>query len=145
MVKGVRKTRKNMRGGDETVITDDNIKSFVKAYIHKKYELPDDLKRKPIGKWDVSRVTDMSALFNHKGFNEDISQWNVSNVTNMERMFYQANSFNQPIGQWDVSNVTNMERMFDQANSFNQPIGEWNVSNVTNMDYMFCFAESFNC
>ena len=147
MVKGVRKTRKNMRGGDETVINNDNIKSFVKEYIHKKYEyeLPHDLKRKPIGEWDVSRVTDMSRLFMlERNFNEDISQWDVSNVINMELMFDGAASFNQPIGNWNVSNVTNMMEMFAGAKAFNQPIGEWNVSNVTNMAGMFFFAKSFN-
>ena len=133
-----------MRGGHETVINNDNIKSFVKAYLYKKsYLLPDDLKNKPIGKWDVSRVTDMSELFKEREyFNEDISQWNVSNVTNMAQMFYQAKSFNQPIGEWNVSNVTNMVSMFFGADSFNQPIGEWNVSNVTNMNGMF--GKKFN-
>ena len=38
----------------------------------------------PIGDWDVSRVTDMSGLFDGKTlFNDDISRWDVSKVTNM--------------------------------------------------------------
>ena len=56
-----------------------------------------------ISHWDVSRVTDMSKLFeNMRNFNEDISKWNVSNVTTMESMFYDASSFNQPLNDWDV-------------------------------------------
>jgi surface protein len=141
------KTRRRRlhHGGHETVINNDNIKSLVKSYIHKKSDLPHDLKDKPIGEWDVSRVTDMSELFkNQRNFNEDIGGWNVSNVTNMKSMFDHALSFNQPIGQWNVSNVTNMDNMFRQAISFNQPIGNWNVSNVTSMEGMFYRAESFN-
>ena len=35
--------------------------------------------------WNVTHVTDMTKLFEHKdGFNEDISNWDVSNVTTMD-------------------------------------------------------------
>merc|ERR1711988_1351138 len=77
-------------------------------------------------------------------FNQPINNWDVSNVTNMSAMFSEANSFNQPINNWDVSNVTNMEKMFYHALSFNQDINNWEVSNVTNMSNMFSFTESFN-
>ena len=43
----------------------------------------------PIADWDVSKVFDMSHLFdNLKDFNENISNWITSGVTTMERMFY---------------------------------------------------------
>ncbi|KAG7341050.1 fibronectin domain containing protein [Nitzschia inconspicua] len=67
----------------------------------------------PINKWDVSKVTDMSRLFeDNKKFNENIGSWDTSNVTNMEKMFCGAEIFSQDIGSWDVSNVTNMRSMF---------------------------------
>jgi len=129
----------------ETVINNFNIRQLVKAYLHKKSYLPNDLKHKPIGEWDVSRVTNMKGLFDGEaGFNEPIGQWNVSNVTDMSSMFYFAIAFNQPIGSWNVSNVTDMSKMFHLAVKFNQPIGQWDVSNVTNMAYMFYSAEKFN-
>jgi surface protein len=98
-----------------------------------------------ISHWDVSRVTDMSFLFQSKyDFNEDISAWDTSNVTDMERMFISAWMFNQPIGGWDVSKVQSMEGMFCEARALNQPIGGWDVSKVQNMYGMFFYAEVFN-
>ena len=42
-----------------------------------------------IAHWDVSRVTDMSGLFdNLQSFNADISSWDTSGVTTMAGMFY---------------------------------------------------------
>ena len=99
----------------------------------------------PIGHWNVSKVTDMTSMFQlAESFNQPIGNWNVSKVTSMSGMFFRAKSFDQPIGSWNVSKVTNMEYMFGGAESFNQPIGNWNVSNVTSMGDMFVDAESFN-
>ena len=42
----------------------------------------------PIAEWDVSKITDMSHLFqNLKNFDADISNWNTSGVTTMNAMF----------------------------------------------------------
>ena len=131
-----------------TVITDDNIEELVNIYIHDKSKLPHDLQKKPIRNWDVSKVSNMRALFaDAYDFNEDIGSWDVSNVTDMMGMFAGATSFNQPIGSWDVSNVTEMEEMFVDARSFNQPIGSWVVSkdiDISSMHAMFAGATSFS-
>jgi len=69
-----------------------------------------------ISKWDVSRVTNMEALFNNaRAFNGDISKWDVSNVKNMHHTFYHAEAFTGDISKWDVSNVKNMRNMFHGA------------------------------
>ena len=48
--------------------------------------------------WDVSLVTNMSALFkDYPLFNGDISKWDTISVTNMESMFSGAISFDQDI------------------------------------------------
>ncbi len=62
----------------------------------------------------TSKVTDMSAMFSGKTFNQAIGNWDVSNVTNMLDMF-RLSTFNQPISAWNVSKVTTMQSMFDQA------------------------------
>ncbi len=149
--------RKTRRGGTKkkeyiknpipVKITNENIKKFVSAYIDKgknTKDLPINLRGIPIGKWDVSKVTDMNKLFSNTKFNEDISEWDVSNVTNMSHMFYATTMFDKPLNNWDVSNVTNMHYMFCSTYVFNQPLNNWDVSNVTDMSLMFAYAEKFN-
>ena len=100
---------------------------------------------------DVSKIKDMSYLFNASGnsiferFNGDVSQWNVSNVTNMRWMFKGCKKFNCDISYWDVSNVKDMENMFYMCKKFNCDLSRWDVSKVTNMECMFCKCAQFNC
>ena len=75
----------------------------------------------PIVEWDVSRVTDMSAMFlGAESFNVDISKWDVSRVTDMNTMFRGAQAFDGDISKWDVSRVANMDKMFCEGMSFNR-------------------------
>jgi surface protein len=95
--------------------------------------------------WDVSRVTDMSSMFNFAtGFNGDISSWNVSSVTNMEGMFRYLFRFNGDISTWNVSSVKRMGQMFQGAEKFDIDLSLWNVSQVYDMQDMFYYAVNFN-
>ena len=95
-----------------------------------------------ISNWDVSNIKNMRGMFMQSAFTEILSNWDVSSVTNMSEMFYDTN-FNQNISRWNVSSVTNMVGMFSTS-TFNQDIGDWDVSNVTNMSAMFSKNEAFN-
>ena len=97
-----------------------------------------------ISNWDISNVTDMSAMFSTSPFNQDIGDWDTSNVTNMSGMFYSTTAFNQNIGSWVTSSVTDMRFMFDKATVFNQDLNGWDTSNVTNVSGMFNNATAFN-
>ena len=105
---------------------------------------------------DVSKITDMSFLFNGEngydlynkifnGFNGDISQWNVSNVKDMYKMFLQCTQFDCDLSKWDVSNVKDMRHMFEGCIKFNGNLSNWDVSNVTTMMSMFYGCTKFNC
>ena len=63
-----------------------------------------------VARQNLSKVTDMYAMFNATSFNQPLNNWNVSNVTDMWCMFRHATSFNQPLNNWNVSNdVTETE------------------------------------
>jgi len=88
-----------------------------------------------IGKWDVSKVTNMNGMFSYSIFNQDISHWDVSNVTNMSNMFSYNSEFNQDISHWDISNVVSNQDfslpsgLIDAHNPFKQT----NNNNTTNV------------
>lgn len=86
---------------------------------------------------DLSRVTDISRMFESSNFNGNINNWDVSNVENMARTFIGMSLFNQPLNDWDVGNVTDMSDMFLSTRNFNQPLNQWDVSKVISMRRMF--------
>lgn len=96
-----------------------------------------------LNNWDVSNATNMFQLFARSDFDQDISSWDVSSVTNMYGMFSQT-QFNQDISSWDVSIVTNFANMFSYNNMYNQPLNSWDVSSALNMASMFQSASRFN-
>ena len=74
-------------------------------------------------------------MFNNApNFNKPIGKWNVSNLTNMRNTFNYASNFNQDISQWDVSLVTDFYKTFANASKFNQDLSHWILkSTLTNM------------
>jgi surface protein len=48
-------------------------------------------------------------------FNGDISEWDVSNVTDMTAMFADAVAFNQDLSSWCVTNITSAPFSFGNA------------------------------
>ena len=69
--------------------------------------------------WDVSRVTDMSFLFQGMSqFNVDISQWEMSQVTTAAGMFEGAASFYRDISGWTFADNANTTGMFTGADTW---------------------------
>merc|ERR1719506_3047484 len=76
-------------------------------------------------------------MFYHAySFNQDLSNWDVSRVTDMTAMFSAAKSFNQDLSNWDVSRVVDMQLMFIEARSFQQTLcgAAWVNSKASKVD-----------
>ncbi|MEO1010207.1 MAG: BspA family leucine-rich repeat surface protein [Bacteroidota bacterium] len=67
-----------------------------------------------LDKWDVSAILDLSGMFAHSGFDQDIAAWDVSSVTTMVEMFKNS-PFDRDIGSWGVSEVKDMSLIFDNS------------------------------
>ena len=75
----------------------------------------ESLKTLDISKWDTSKVTDMSYMFNGCKLLEylNLSGWNISNVISMSEMFHGCESLKKlNISGWDISNVRYMAWTF---------------------------------
>jgi surface protein len=69
--------------------------------------------------WDVSRVTDMSFLFQGMSqFNVDIGQWEMSQVTTAAGMFEGAAGFYRDISGWTFAENANTTGMFTGADTW---------------------------
>ena len=86
----------------------------------------------------------MSGMFSggKSTFDGDISAWDVSGVTDMSAMFSGADSFNGDLSAWDVSSVTDMNSMFRNADAFNQDLSGWCVPNITSAPTNFGNADT---
>ena len=115
-------------------IDNSNIKRLVDSYIANDKDILKACER--IGTWDVSRVTDMTGLFQNTSFNENINDWQVGQVTNFSSMFAGAEQFNQPLNKWSIK-TESLYGMFKGAKSFNQDIRGWELPNVSNAAYGF--------
>ena len=89
--------------------------------------------------FDVSKATTMVGMLqdlnpsNKIYWNPDLGNWDVSRVTNMNAMFYGVTAFNNnSIASWDTSEVRDMGMMFDSAWSMNQDLSGWCAENVSN-------------
>lgn len=94
-------------------ITDIELKGVVRLWCHCATRKECEKTYGHISQWDVSRVENMSYLFDGQyEFNDDITNWNVSQVKNMKCMFRGAKSFSYSLSKWNISKETNTECMF---------------------------------
>ena len=114
-----------------------NVTNFYLIFAQQKAQAKNHSFNQPIGNWDTSNATNLSALVQENpNFNQDISSsvvtvgsrtytaWDVSKSTNFAYMFYNADAFNKPIGNWQLNTGSNvsLNSTFYSANAFNQDI-----------------------
>lgn len=141
--------KKKVGGAGATIITDQNIKNVVNAYFFDKSKLPEDLQNVLIGKWNVSRVTDMRELFYNDsdktyefGEADSLDEWDVSRVGDMTYMFRECH-YNHPLNSWNVEKVENFKGTFYNSD-FNQALDNWKPVSAKNMNGMFYGCSYFN-
>lgn len=84
---------------------------------------------------DVSKVTDMTALFAFTEMrNANLRSWDVSRVRHMEGMFYKSTFNNDSICKWDVGNCADFLRMFTFSD-FNQDLSFWKPAFIEKPEY----------
>mmetsp|Transcript_11643 Transcript_11643/g.17904 ORF Transcript_11643/g.17904 Transcript_11643/m.17904 type:complete len:373 (+) Transcript_11643:99-1217(+) len=137
-----------IRLGKKAFVTREELLEAIGKYCGDKVKYAEELAVMygwPIGKWDVSKVTNFTKVFEHQSsFNEDIREWDVSNGTTFRGMFWGASLFNQDISEWNVSNGTLFASMFDGCFVFNQDLSKWNTEKAQDMGCMFRYAAAFN-
>lgn len=103
-----------------------------------------------LSKWNVSKVTDMRAMFamcQDIQNTDGLKNWNVNNVTSMNDMFSKCTGLVDISGlsNWNkkednrTSKLTSTARMFNECNNIDSiaALKDWDVSNVEDMNSMF--------
>ena len=98
---------------ENIALDDTTIRDAVYEYFDRETKQDVISKYGEIDCWNVSKVTDMSTLFELSNyFNENLKCWDTSSVTDMSYMFADCKRSSPKISNWDTSNVRSMKRMF---------------------------------
>ena len=103
-----------------------------------------------IGKWDISKVTNMKEMFSGcellTYISNNISKWNTSNLTNIFEMFKSCNFmvYFPDISKWNTSKLKCMEGLFSLCEILKEipDISNWNTQNVENISCIFSSCKS---
>jgi len=112
----------------------------------------------PIGNWDVSRLRDLSGLFQDTvttvpgggpgggGGLSSVSSWDVSNCYNFSSMFRNAKGLGDDLdlSGWRMSRAVDLSHMFESAEDFNGNLSSWSLDSAIDLSYMMKDAASFN-
>ena len=96
-------------------------------------------------RWDVGKVTDMTALFYGCAslVGKSVAEWDVRNVDSMAMMFMECEHFDGKLGHWDVSSVLDFSSIFSGCSAFRgRGVERWKVQKEANREGAFdgCFS-----
>lgn len=77
---------------------------------------------------DVSKITNMFALFSGSPFNGDISRWDVRNVCCMDYMFRGSN-FNGDVSSWQLESLESASGIF-RTSLFRGDLRQWSFNSA---------------
>lgn len=106
----------------------------------------------PIGRWDVSRVTDMRGLFSDMPFDfDDAEYYHVNDdLTRGDQVDFEDTDteYEKFLNTWNVSNVTDMRSMFTDCKNLKRifSLGHgimWGTTKLTKTSYMFQNCENY--
>ena len=104
----------------------------------------------PIGRWDVSRVTDMRGLFTDMPFDfDDAEYYHVNDdLTRGDQVDFEDTEYEKFLNTWNVSNVTDMSSMFTDCKNLKRifSLGHiimWDTTKLTKTNYMFENCENY--
>ena len=86
---------------------------ITKKWSSRTREFADDTLKQAVKMWQEDEIT-TKAFYGH------ISGWNVSKVRDMSRLFEDVKDFNEDISAWEVSRTEKMSGMFRGATSFDK-------------------------
>jgi surface protein len=99
-----------------------------------------------ISNWDVSKVTDMSNLFNSEHYLYDFPLDTSYFYNELPYFAFEFGDQNHPddlLSKWDTSNVTTMKNMFKECQAFILDITSINTNNLSDSTNMFEGATEF--
>lgn len=98
-----------------------------------------------LSKLDISRINDLSHVFQYSFFNGDINNWNISNVKNACNVFYSAKVFDFPLDKWVFSkDIEDLTFCFPFADAFKKRYNNSEELPTTTNDFLEWFNININ-
>lgn len=110
-----------------------------KCLIVVQYMFPRNLREVDVSKWDTSKITNMSSMFNSTQIQTlDVSNWDTSKVTALNHIFNACQNLQYiDVSNWDTSSVALVQNAFYNCSKLQMlDLVKWDMSNVTSCTLM---------
>lgn len=97
--------------------------------------------------WDVSHVKDMRGMFANCMYftGKEVENWNISSAKWIYGIFAHCEHFTANLSRWNVSHLKGLQDVFLHCERFTgKGLETWNVSNVNDMFHTFSGCKKLN-